>query len=195
MIGLNNIMEKVDHVETMNWGTNTIFQKVFDIVLKVSKRTKLRGDQMLKRIFLFSDMEFDKASANPSMGERLKGHQEEVRGGGLRWCRPADCVLEPEGLEVDASACGPARRRPGERALKELAQAVPGQRWGDRSGVGHARGYFREGVSEACGGGLICSLSVPMLVNFFFNRIKHLDSSAFVRVHYINARPCIEIID
>lgn len=77
-------MEKVDHVETMNWGTNTIFQKVFDIVLKVSKRTKLRGDQMLKRIFLFSDMEFDKASANPSMGERLKGHQEEVRGGGLR---------------------------------------------------------------------------------------------------------------
>ncbi|PKI43167.1 uncharacterized protein LOC116199001 [Punica granatum] len=53
----------VRHME--EWGYNTDFQKVFDLILKVAKNGKLSSDQIVKRIFVFSDMEFDQASRNP----------------------------------------------------------------------------------------------------------------------------------
>lgn len=43
---------------------NTDFQKVFDLILEVAVNGKLKEDQMVKRLFVFSDMEFDKASRN-----------------------------------------------------------------------------------------------------------------------------------
>ncbi|CAI9775974.1 unnamed protein product [Fraxinus pennsylvanica] len=44
---------------------NTNFQKVFDRILDVAVEGKLSEEQMIKRLFVFSDMEFDKASGNP----------------------------------------------------------------------------------------------------------------------------------
>lgn len=44
---------------------NTDFQKVFDRILEVVVAAKLSEEQMIKRLFVFSDMEFDKASFNP----------------------------------------------------------------------------------------------------------------------------------
>lgn len=58
------LTEKMQFVEMMDWGTNTDFQKVFDLLLEVAKDGKLTGDDMVKRVFVFSDMEFDQASAN-----------------------------------------------------------------------------------------------------------------------------------
>ncbi|XP_031489744.1 uncharacterized protein LOC116257269 [Nymphaea colorata] len=59
------LAEKYQFVENMQWGMNTDFQKVFDLILKIAVDGTLTQDQMIKRVFVFSDMEFDEASANP----------------------------------------------------------------------------------------------------------------------------------
>ena len=43
---------------------NIDFQKVFDLILGVAVNGKLKEEQMVKRLFVFSEMEFDEASAN-----------------------------------------------------------------------------------------------------------------------------------
>ncbi|KAL1832427.1 hypothetical protein ACET3Z_002078 [Daucus carota] len=61
----SSLLEKSEFVREMDWGFNTDFQKVFDQILKVAVDAKLSEDQMIKTVFVFSDMEFDMASANP----------------------------------------------------------------------------------------------------------------------------------
>lgn len=60
----DTLKEKTEFVRNMNWGMNTNFQKVFDTILKVAVQGNLSENQMLKRVFVFSDMEFDEASEN-----------------------------------------------------------------------------------------------------------------------------------
>ncbi|KAJ4758143.1 plant/protein [Rhynchospora pubera] len=61
----DTIKEKMNFVERMDWGMNTDFQKVFDKMLEVAVNSRLPPEKMVKRVFVFSDMEFDEASANP----------------------------------------------------------------------------------------------------------------------------------
>ncbi|KAK4270699.1 hypothetical protein QN277_019476 [Acacia crassicarpa] len=65
MIEGENLGSKVEFVRRMDWGMNTDFQKVFDLILEVAVNGNLNEDQMIKRVFVFSDMEFDQASCNP----------------------------------------------------------------------------------------------------------------------------------
>ncbi|KAJ8647554.1 hypothetical protein MRB53_000577 [Persea americana] len=58
------LQEKAEFVRRMEWGMSTDFQKVFDRILDVAVATKLEEEKMVKRVFVFSDMEFDQASAN-----------------------------------------------------------------------------------------------------------------------------------
>ncbi|MQM10218.1 hypothetical protein Taro_043106 [Colocasia esculenta] len=58
------IKDKMSFVEGMDWGMNTDFQKVFDQILRVAVEGRLPEDKMIRRVFVFSDMEFDQASAN-----------------------------------------------------------------------------------------------------------------------------------
>jgi len=60
----DDLKSKTEFVRNMDWGMNTDFQKVFDRILDVAVNGNLKEDQMIKRIFVFSDMEFDQASAN-----------------------------------------------------------------------------------------------------------------------------------
>ncbi|PWA73307.1 hypothetical protein CTI12_AA244510 [Artemisia annua] len=60
-----DLKSKTEFVKRMEWGMNTNFQKVFDLILQVASSNGLSGDEMIKRVFVFSDMEFDQASANP----------------------------------------------------------------------------------------------------------------------------------
>ena len=65
-LGKGDILKsKIEFVRNMEWGMNTDFQKVFDCILDVAVNENLKEDQMIKRIFVFSDMEFDEASKNP----------------------------------------------------------------------------------------------------------------------------------
>ncbi|XP_065853777.1 uncharacterized protein [Euphorbia lathyris] len=60
-----NLSEKTRFVRKMEWGQNTDFQKVFDVILKVAVNGRLKEEEMIKRVFVFSDMEFDQASSSP----------------------------------------------------------------------------------------------------------------------------------
>lgn len=60
-----DLQSKTEWVRRMEWGMNTDFQKVFDFILEVAVNGNLKEEQMIKSVFVFSDMEFDQASANP----------------------------------------------------------------------------------------------------------------------------------
>ncbi|EOY06228.1 hypothetical protein QUC31_016386 [Theobroma cacao] len=62
----DTLKDKTQFVRDMDWGANTDFQKVFDQILSVAVEGKLSEDQLIKRIFVFSDMEFDAATGNGS---------------------------------------------------------------------------------------------------------------------------------
>ncbi|MED6126284.1 hypothetical protein PIB30_076884 [Stylosanthes scabra] len=61
----DDLSSKTDFIRRMEWGMNTNFQRVFDRILEVAVNGKLKTDQMIKRVFVFSDMEFDRASTSP----------------------------------------------------------------------------------------------------------------------------------
>uniref|UniRef100_A0A803LHK8 Uncharacterized protein n=1 Tax=Chenopodium quinoa TaxID=63459 RepID=A0A803LHK8_CHEQI len=61
----NCLKSKIEFIQNMDWGMNTNFQKVFDLILSVAVQGKLPEDKMIKRVFVFSDMEFDQASSHP----------------------------------------------------------------------------------------------------------------------------------
>ncbi|KAI3847215.1 hypothetical protein MKX03_011270 [Papaver bracteatum] len=58
----DNLISKTSFIRQMEWGMSTDFQKVFDQILNVAVRGNLKEDQMIKRLFVFSDMEFNQAS-------------------------------------------------------------------------------------------------------------------------------------
>ncbi|TXG72299.1 hypothetical protein EZV62_000878 [Acer yangbiense] len=55
----DSLKAKSESVEDMDFGMNTDFQKVFDIILEIATENNLSEDQLIKRLFVFSDMEFD----------------------------------------------------------------------------------------------------------------------------------------
>ncbi|CAA0407244.1 unnamed protein product [Arabidopsis thaliana] len=57
----SSLREKTRFFWEMDFGMNTDFQKVFDRILEVAVENNLTDDQMIKRLFVFSDMEFDDA--------------------------------------------------------------------------------------------------------------------------------------
>ncbi|GJN19167.1 hypothetical protein PR202_gb06410 [Eleusine coracana subsp. coracana] len=61
----DTLSDKVEFVKTMDWGMNTDFQAVFDRILEVAVEARLPPEKMVRRVLVFSDMEFDVASANP----------------------------------------------------------------------------------------------------------------------------------
>ncbi|KAF8390717.1 hypothetical protein HHK36_025244 [Tetracentron sinense] len=58
----DDLRSKTQFMRQMDWGMNTDFRKVFDLILTVAINGNLSEDQLIKRVFVFSDMEFDQAS-------------------------------------------------------------------------------------------------------------------------------------
>ncbi|KAI3992331.1 hypothetical protein MKX01_030052 [Papaver californicum] len=58
----DSLQSKTEFIRRMDWGGSTDFQKVFDQILQVAVKGKLKEHQMIKRLFVFSDMEFNQAS-------------------------------------------------------------------------------------------------------------------------------------
>uniref|UniRef100_A0A7N0UU27 Uncharacterized protein n=1 Tax=Kalanchoe fedtschenkoi TaxID=63787 RepID=A0A7N0UU27_KALFE len=58
----DTLKDKTDFIRSMDWGMNTDLRKVFDRLLEVAVNGKLSVKQMVKRVFIFSDMEFDEAT-------------------------------------------------------------------------------------------------------------------------------------
>ncbi|MCO5608330.1 hypothetical protein L7F22_062536 [Adiantum nelumboides] len=59
------LADRYKFTQRMNWDMNTDFQKVFRLLLDLALASDLPKENMVKRIFVFSDMEFDQASASP----------------------------------------------------------------------------------------------------------------------------------
>ncbi|VVA89791.1 unnamed protein product [Arabis nemorensis] len=60
----DDLRTKKEFVRKMEWGANTDFQKLSDLILKIAVEGKLKPEEMVKRVFVFSDMEFDEASGS-----------------------------------------------------------------------------------------------------------------------------------
>lgn len=65
LIAGEGLVAKTEFLRMMEWGMNTDFQRVFDKILEVAVDGNVKEEHMIKRVFVFSDMEFDQASANP----------------------------------------------------------------------------------------------------------------------------------
>ncbi|KAM3691535.1 hypothetical protein ACJW31_08G022400 [Castanea mollissima] len=57
-----SLYEKTSFIREMECGGSTNFQKVFDEILKVAVEANLSEDQLIQKVFVFSDMEFNEAS-------------------------------------------------------------------------------------------------------------------------------------
>ena len=56
------IIERVVELEKGGWGLNTAFDKVFlDLLLPLAIKHNLKPEDMIKRLFVFTDMQFDEA--------------------------------------------------------------------------------------------------------------------------------------
>lgn len=63
----STLVEKYNSISQMDWGMNTDFQAVFDQILLLAVKSKLPKEKMIKRLFVFTDMEFDAASSSGTL--------------------------------------------------------------------------------------------------------------------------------
>ena len=57
----NNLHEKLINMERANWGVNTNLIACFDLILEVALKNNIPSDEMIERLIIISDMEFDSA--------------------------------------------------------------------------------------------------------------------------------------
>lgn len=58
------IVKKVANLKTAHWDANTNVEAVFDLLLQTAIRHKLSNDDMVKKLYIISDMEFDQAAGD-----------------------------------------------------------------------------------------------------------------------------------
>lgn len=54
-----DIVDKFVRCRHVDWGMNTNLQAVFDLLLKTAKSKNVKPEDMITKLFIFSDMEFD----------------------------------------------------------------------------------------------------------------------------------------
>ncbi|KAL7412508.1 hypothetical protein BDY24DRAFT_370914 [Mrakia frigida] len=59
----SDFVEIVQKMERTGWGMNTDFMATFRLILNKSKAASLKPEEMIKRLYVFSDMEFDHAGS------------------------------------------------------------------------------------------------------------------------------------
>ena len=56
--------EKVNNMKYSKWGMNTDIEKVFDLILMTAKNSRCKPEDMPKKLYIISDMQFDEARTN-----------------------------------------------------------------------------------------------------------------------------------
>lgn len=54
-----NIVDKFNRAMSMNWGSNTNIEAVFDMLLQTALSKEVKSEDIPTRLYIFSDMEFD----------------------------------------------------------------------------------------------------------------------------------------
>jgi len=62
------LSEKVSSLQRAHWEMNTDFLAVFKMLLAEAQTYSLKPEQMIKKIFVFTDMQFDNAKTGPDYG-------------------------------------------------------------------------------------------------------------------------------
>ena len=65
-----DIVDKFKRCLRADWGMNTNIEAVFDLLLSIAKRKNVKPEDMPKRLYIFTDMEFDAATTSWSYGRR-----------------------------------------------------------------------------------------------------------------------------
>jgi len=68
----SNIYEKWNNLSRADWGMNTNLQAVFNLILQVAIKYKIPQDEMINKIYIISDMEFDEACTFKTNFEVIK---------------------------------------------------------------------------------------------------------------------------
>lgn len=55
------LAEKASQLSKANWGMSTEFYKTYELILTTAKKNELAPEHMVKKLFVFSDMQFDAA--------------------------------------------------------------------------------------------------------------------------------------
>ncbi|KAH6895875.1 hypothetical protein B0T10DRAFT_398432 [Thelonectria olida] len=73
-----SLSEKISSMESSNWGMSTDFVAVFErLLLPMAIQNKLKKEDMVKRVFVFSDMQFNDAAQDNGWGPGY-GRRREV---------------------------------------------------------------------------------------------------------------------
>ncbi|KAG0246060.1 hypothetical protein BGX31_004714 [Mortierella sp. GBA43] len=70
----DSLSSRVNSLRRMDWGMNTDLAKAFDHILQLAVKSKLPKEDMVKTLFIFSDMEFDQAVSGASRGEMFTNY-------------------------------------------------------------------------------------------------------------------------
>ncbi len=68
----NSLCEKVKNLSQADWGGNTNLQKVVDLILNTAVHNKVSQDEMPKKLYIVSDMQFDSAMGRYSNFDAMK---------------------------------------------------------------------------------------------------------------------------
>ena len=66
----SSLNEKLQYIHKMDWQMNTNLEKVFDLLLGIAKKNKLQAHEMVDRLFIFTDMQFDQFAIEDSYSDR-----------------------------------------------------------------------------------------------------------------------------
>jgi hypothetical protein len=73
------LVQKVADMIGSDWGANTDFNAVFlRLLLPLAKKNKLKRKDMIKRLFVFSDMQFDQCSAPSRQAAKWKTNHDVI---------------------------------------------------------------------------------------------------------------------
>ena len=59
-----NIVDKFENIENAEWGGNTDLSKVFRLILQTAVKHQIPKEEMIKRLVVISDMEFDAGTSS-----------------------------------------------------------------------------------------------------------------------------------
>ena len=75
------LSDKANEVGWSDWGMNTNFVKVFEtLILPMALKHKLKPEEMVKRVFVFSDMQFDSAESSRGNDDRWSTSFDRIKG-------------------------------------------------------------------------------------------------------------------